>query len=141
MLARIPPLLDHLTLRCSWTPLDGFSHCLGPRLELSAASALRPRTWTSTYVDSLDIGFERFRPSVWLRRCLLGNRPQLQWRRVGFPRFCLIEGIIANLETRFVEFETAADLKKAVEALDGREFKEHRVTCTPNVGSPTLELF
>lgn len=54
---------------------------------------------------------------------------------------CLIEDIIANLQTRFVEFETAPDLKKAVEALDGREFKEHRVTCTPNVGSPTLFLF
>lgn len=40
-----------------------------------------------------------------------------------------------------MEFETAADLKKAVEALDGREFKEHRVTCTPNVGSLTLDLF
>ncbi|ROV96616.1 hypothetical protein VPNG_09001 [Cytospora leucostoma] len=32
----------------------------------------------------------------------------------------------------FVEFETAADLKKAVEALDGREFKELRVTCVAN---------
>lgn len=73
------------TLRCSWT-LPGFSHCLGPtRLDLPAASALRPRrTWTSTYVDSLDIGLERFRPSIWLRCCLLRNRPQLQRRRVGF---------------------------------------------------------
>lgn len=35
----------------------------------------------------------------------------------------------------FVEFETAADLKKAVEALDGREFKEARVTCVANVGN------
>ncbi|PSR78643.1 hypothetical protein BD289DRAFT_463236 [Coniella lustricola] len=32
----------------------------------------------------------------------------------------------------FVEFETAADLKKAVETLDGRDFKEHRVTCVAN---------
>lgn len=24
------------------------------------------RTWTSTYVDSLDAGPERFRPSIWL---------------------------------------------------------------------------
>ncbi|KAA8566780.1 hypothetical protein EYC84_009880 [Monilinia fructicola] len=30
----------------------------------------------------------------------------------------------------FVEFETAADLKTAVEKLDGREFKGARVTCT-----------
>lgn len=34
----------------------------------------------------------------------------------------------------FVEFETAADLKKAVEGLDGREFKDQRVTCVANVG-------
>lgn len=33
----------------------------------------------------------------------------------------------------FVEFETAADLKKAVESLDGREFKEQRVNCVANV--------
>ncbi|KAJ9151270.1 Pre-mRNA splicing factor [Pleurostoma richardsiae] len=32
----------------------------------------------------------------------------------------------------FVEFETAADLKKAVDALDGRDFKEQRVTCVAN---------
>lgn len=38
----------------------------------------------------------------------------------------------------FVEFETAADLKKAVEALDGREFKEARVTCVANVGIPHM---
>lgn len=38
----------------------------------------------------------------------------------------------------FVEFETAADLKKAVEALDGREFKDQRVTCVPNVGLVTI---
>jgi len=33
----------------------------------------------------------------------------------------------------FVEFETAADLKTAVEKLDGREFKGARVGCTANV--------
>lgn len=49
--------------------------------------------------------------------------------------------MITNSQLRFVEFETAADLKKAVEALDGREFKEHRVTCTPNVGLLQLVFF
>lgn len=39
-----------------------------------------------------------------------------------------------------MEFETAADLKKAVEALDGREFKDQRVTCIANVGGPSLLL-
>ena len=33
----------------------------------------------------------------------------------------------------FVEFETAADLKTAVEKLDGREFKGARVGCVANV--------
>lgn len=37
----------------------------------------------------------------------------------------------------FVEFETANDLKTAVEKLDGREFKGARVTCTQDVGSPS----
>ncbi|KAK0640914.1 PXA domain-containing protein [Cercophora newfieldiana] len=32
----------------------------------------------------------------------------------------------------FVEFETAADLRTAVEKLDGRDFKGQRVTCVPN---------
>lgn len=34
---------------------------------------------------------------------------------------------------RFVEFETAADLKNAVEKLDGREFKGVTVQCVANV--------
>jgi hypothetical protein len=32
-----------------------------------------------------------------------------------------------------VEFETAADLRTAVEKLDGREFKNARVICVANV--------
>ena len=40
-----------------------------------------------------------------------------------------------NIRTkqRFVEFETANDLKTAVDKLDGREFKGARVTCVPDV--------
>ena len=37
----------------------------------------------------------------------------------------------------FVEFETAADLRNAVEKLDSREFKGQRVTCVANVSPPT----
>lgn len=33
----------------------------------------------------------------------------------------------------FVEFETAADLASAVEALDGKEFKDKIVRCVANV--------
>lgn len=39
----------------------------------------------------------------------------------------------ANRIRSFVEFETAADLKTAVEKLDGREFKGVRVTCVADV--------
>jgi len=35
--------------------------------------------------------------------------------------------------TSFVEFETATDLRTAVEKLDGREFKGARVSCVPDV--------
>lgn len=41
-------------------------------------------------------------------------------------------------QNRFVEFDTAADLKTAVEKLDGREFKGARVTCTADVRRPRL---
>ncbi|KAH0440248.1 pre-mRNA splicing factor [Colletotrichum camelliae] len=38
----------------------------------------------------------------------------------------------------FVEFETAADLRTAVEKLDGREFKGNRVTCVADVGYQSI---
>ncbi|KAF2797401.1 hypothetical protein K505DRAFT_398617 [Melanomma pulvis-pyrius CBS 109.77] len=38
--------------------------------------------------------------------------------------------------TGFVEYETAADLKTAVEKLDRREFKGQEVTCTQDVSDP-----
>ena len=40
------------------------------------------------------------------------------------------------MEIRFVEFDTAADLKSAVEKLDNREFKGARVNCVADVGRP-----
>jgi hypothetical protein len=46
----------------------------------------------------------------------------------------------ANTIRSFVEFETAADLKTAVEKLDGREFKGVRVTCTADVSISFLEV-
>jgi hypothetical protein len=39
----------------------------------------------------------------------------------------------AELGLRFVEFESAADLKTAVEKLDGRELKGSRVTSVADV--------
>ncbi|KAI9673122.1 MAG: hypothetical protein M1817_002984 [Caeruleum heppii] len=41
----------------------------------------------------------------------------------------------------FVEFETAADLRTAVEGLDGHDFKGARVTCTEDVGfNPSVPI-
>jgi hypothetical protein len=40
----------------------------------------------------------------------------------------------------FVEFETAADLRTAVEKLDGREFKGTRVNCIADVSTRLLFL-
>ena len=44
----------------------------------------------------------------------------------------------ADSQFSFVEFETAADLRTAVEKLDGREFKNVRVTCVANVRASDL---
>jgi hypothetical protein len=46
----------------------------------------------------------------------------------------------ANPLSSFVEFETAADLRTAVEKLDGREFKNSRVTCVANVRLSNAEI-
>lgn len=40
---------------------------------------------------------------------------------------------LTDLAPSFVEFETAPDLKMAVEKLDGREFKGNRVQCVADV--------
>ena len=44
-------------------------------------------------------------------------------------------GHFADTLTRFVEYETAADLKQAVEKLDGQEFKGNTVHCVADVGN------
>ena len=41
---------------------------------------------------------------------------------------------------RFVEFETAADLKTAVEKLDNQEFKGATVRCTADVWFHSVRL-
>lgn len=42
---------------------------------------------------------------------------------------------VVHLPSRFVEFETASDLKNAVEKLNGREFKGTRVNCIAEVSA------
>lgn len=79
----------------------------------------------------LAIGSERLCSAIQSRCRLLRNRPRSRWQRVsisGPP-----EHFNANRFRSFVEFETAADLKTAVEKLDGREFKGVRVTCVADV--------
>jgi hypothetical protein len=41
--------------------------------------------------------------------------------------------LASDKENSFVEFETAADLKTAVEKLDGLEFKGQQVQCVADV--------
>lgn len=45
-----------------------------------------------------------------------------------------------DLGCSFVEFENAADLRTAVEKLDGREFKGQRVNCIADVRRPRSPL-
>ena len=52
--------------------------------------------------------------------------------------------IVANKDhVSFVEFETAADLKTAVEKLDNQDFKGANVHCTADVclSTPKLRLY
>lgn len=58
--------------------------------------------------------------------------PQLPYPKSSF----LTRILLANRYDRFVEFETAADLKVAVEKLDNQEFKGNTVRCTPDVSVP-----
>ena len=50
--------------------------------------------------------------------------------------FSHIHFIVVLTGSSFVEYETAADLKAAVEKLDRREFKGQEVTCTSDVSDP-----
>lgn len=42
------------------------------------------------------------------------------------------------IHRRFVEFESAADMKVAVDKLDGSEFKGSNVRCIPDVRRPLI---
>lgn len=92
-----------------------------------------PLTW------NLDLGPQRFCSAVEPRCRLLGDGSQRQWPRVCVtigtePHTSVYVALTDLAPCSFVEFETAADLKSAVEKLDGREFKGQRVTCIADVG-------
>lgn len=80
------------------------------------------------------IGPQRFRPPVWIGRRLLRSWPRTRWLRVSGHVLQL--GTRTKPSHRFVEYETAADLKTAVEKLDRREFKGQEVTCIQDVSDP-----
>lgn len=126
----------------SYTPpriplLDCISQMLLDALDLlgisAASSVLRLQIWTTTYVDSLEQDLKDFaRQSgcdVVYSETGRNSNGEGSVSTCGWSFWAS-----ADSETSFVEFETAADLKKAVEALDGRDFKEQRVTCVANVG-------
>lgn len=51
---------------------------------------------------------------------------------------CWGNSIVLTLACSYVEFESAADLKTAIEKLDNREFKGNRVSCAVDVSSHSL---
>lgn len=85
----------------------------------------------------MPLGPQGFRPAVWMRRGLLRDRQKWQWRRVCSTKRKAGSALVADFDS-FVEFETAPDLRTAVDKLDQREFKGQRVTCVANVGCLAL---
>lgn len=85
---------------------------------------------------TMPLGPQGLRPAVWMRRGLLRDRQEWQRRRVCSTKR-KAGSAFADFDS-FVEFETAPDLRTAVDKLDQREFKGQRVTCVANVGFPAL---
>ncbi len=78
-------------------------------------------------------GSQRFCPEFWSAGCrLFRDWSRTRWQRVISTFFLKV---ILLTSTRFVEFETAADLKTAVEKLDSQTFKGATVHCTADVCS------
>lgn len=115
-----------------WTSLAGALAYTGafPLIASLRTAPGLPLTWI------LAIGSEGLCASVQPRRCLLGDGPRWQRPRVRAPRAPGPGPPHTNAGCSFVEFENAADLRTAVEKLDGREFKGQRVNCIADVRCP-----
>lgn len=94
-MAKVSPVLD-FNLRML-LDFSGLEHCLRDRDWESRphhCSAFDPGlqlTWIS-----LDIGPERFRSPIRLRCRLLGDGPQLQWRRVSGAVLSLVKQVLIS---------------------------------------------
>ncbi|KAI9373732.1 hypothetical protein BJX61DRAFT_369601 [Aspergillus egyptiacus] len=78
------------------------------------------------------------RPRRTIFRMLVSGLPETSWQDLkDFARQSGLDVVYSETGREpgrgFVEFETANDLKAAVEKLDGREFKGARVTCVPDI--------
>ncbi|KAL4958234.1 hypothetical protein BDW69DRAFT_154511 [Aspergillus filifer] len=78
------------------------------------------------------------RPRRTIFRMLISGLPETSWQDLkDFARQSGLDVVYSETGREpgrgFVEFETANDLKTAVEKLDGREFKGSRVTCIPDI--------
>ncbi|RMJ25741.1 hypothetical protein PHISP_03387 [Aspergillus sp. HF37] len=81
------------------------------------------------------------RPRRTIFRMLVSGLPETSWQDLkDFARQSGLDVVYSEAGREFgrgfVEFETAGDLKTAVEKLDGREFKGSRVTCISDIQSP-----
>ncbi|KAL6236898.1 hypothetical protein BDW75DRAFT_238838 [Aspergillus navahoensis] len=78
------------------------------------------------------------RPRRTIFRMIISGLPETSWQDLkDFARQSGLDVVYSETGREpgrgIVEFETANDLKAAVEKLDGREFKGTRVTCVPDI--------
>ncbi|GAD94709.1 pre-RNA splicing factor Srp2, putative [Paecilomyces variotii No. 5] len=82
------------------------------------------------------------RPRRTIFRMQLSGLPETSWQDLkDFARQSGVDVVYSEIGRDrdgrgFVEFESAADLKAAVEKLDGREFKGVRVACVADIQAP-----
>ena len=89
------------------------------------------RTWTRTYLDL------RISKILHVALGLTSFTPRLAATAMAKGEFCTaIQRHVFINSARFVEFETAGDLKVAVEKLDNQDFKGASVRCSADVRFP-----
>ena len=90
------------------------------------------RTWTRTYLDL------RISKILHVAQDLTSSTPRLAATAMAKGEiYTVIQHRICINSARFVEFETAGDLKVAVDKLDNQDFKGASVRCLSDVRVPT----